>query len=101
MRAHTPPYTTGRTQYDATTVIAKTEQATLDLQAEPLLSILADYHAVTRRLEAYIANKRLVAASDLMQDTFRAETLQGFGIGDVPEEHPLRHISLTLGDGRL
>jgi hypothetical protein len=64
MHAHTPPYTrnpptTTRKLYDETTAIAAAQDARLDPGNDALPSILADFRAVAKRLEAYAERLRV------------------------------------------
>lgn len=64
MHAHTPPYTrnpptTARKLYDETTAIAAAQDAQLDPGNDALPSILADFRAVVKRLEAYAERLRI------------------------------------------
>lgn len=60
MRAHTPPYTTktAKQLYDEAGVIAAEQDAKLDPGNDALPSILADFRAVVKRLEAYALRLR-------------------------------------------
>jgi hypothetical protein len=119
MHAHTPPFTktAARKLYDETSAIAAAQDAKLDPGNDALPSILADFRAVVKRLEAYAERLRSArsgnglpadsahlasfspngsriatpAEIDGLREVLGVEELKGFGIGDV---HPLRHAVL-------
>ena len=63
MHAHTPPFTkTTKQVYDETSAIAAAQDAKLDLGNDALPSILADFRAVVKRLEAYAERLRVSRA---------------------------------------
>lgn len=111
MHAHTPPFTKPEAAYDSrrlyneTGAIAATQDAKLDPGNDALPSILADFRAVVKRMEAYAERLR-----GKRGDGTSAEVayLRKCGIGDVAEtattvasQHPAHAETIRIHDERL